>query len=61
MIMSTGEVAKRLGCTDENVRMLERAGKLKAEKTASGLRIFASEVVEEFARQREARKQKKAA
>lgn len=52
MLMTTNEVALRLQCSAENVRLLERAGKLSAEKTASGRRIFRSDEVERLAEKR---------
>jgi excisionase family DNA binding protein len=61
MIMTTTEVALRLRCSAENVRALERAGKLKAEKTASGRRIFQSEDVDRLAQERAQAREQKAA
>ncbi len=61
MQMITGEVARRFNCSAENVRRWERQGKLKAEKTATGQRIFNSEEVERFAKEREARRQERTA
>lgn len=58
MLMTTQEVATRLGCSADNVRILERKGKLPAEKTQTGVRIFKSEDVDRFAAERS---QKKAA
>jgi excisionase family DNA binding protein len=61
MLMTTTEVANRLQCSAENVRVLERAGKLKAEKTARGQRIFTSEDVERYAQRRKESQCKKVA
>ena len=52
MLMTTNEVALRLQCSAENVRLLERTGKLTAEKTPSGRRIFNSVEVERLAQER---------
>jgi DNA-binding transcriptional MerR regulator len=52
-LLGTLDVALRLGCSSENVRALERTGKLRAEKTPSGRRIFKDEDVERYARERE--------
>jgi DNA-binding transcriptional MerR regulator len=62
MLMTTNEVALRLGCSAENVRVLERTGKLQVEKTQTGRRIFKSEDVDRLAQERaQAREQKQAA
>jgi excisionase family DNA binding protein len=61
MLLTTTDVANRLNCSAENVRLLEKAGKLKAEKTVNGKRIFRSEDVDAYAAEREAKKQAKAA
>jgi excisionase family DNA binding protein len=60
MIMTTTEVALRLQCSAENVRVLERSGKLPAEKTATGRRIFQSEDVDRLAKERTKAKVQKA-
>lgn len=58
-ILGTTDVALRLGCSPERVRQLEREGKLQAEKTARGQRIFRIEDVERLATERERQKQAK--
>lgn len=55
-ILGTTDVALRLGCSAERVRQLEREGKLPAEKTGRGQRIFKSEDVERLATERERQK-----
>lgn len=62
MILTTSEVAKRLECSPDNVRRLEREGKLPAEKTSSGQRLFNSTIVDHLAQERtQAKIQKQAA
>jgi excisionase family DNA binding protein len=61
MLMTTTEVALRLQCSAENVRLLERTGKITAERTATGRRIFNSDEVEKFAEVRAIAKEQKAA
>jgi len=53
-ILLTSEVARRLGCSEQCVRSLERRGVLQAMRTANGVRIFDADDVE---RVREAREQ----
>jgi excisionase family DNA binding protein len=53
--MLTIDVARRLGCSTDNVRKLERAGQLPAAKSDGGVRIFDRADVEQFARAREDR------
>jgi excisionase family DNA binding protein len=60
-ILGTTDVALRLGCSTERVRQLEREGKLPAEKTARGQRIFRTEDVERLAIEREQRQKAKTA
>lgn len=52
-ILGTTDVALRLGCSTERVRQLEREGKLPAEKTAGGYRVFKAEDVEALRIRRE--------
>jgi len=62
MLLTTNEAAISLGCSAENVRILERNGKLPAERTRNGRRIFKSEDVERLAIERaQAKTQKKQA
>jgi DNA-binding transcriptional MerR regulator len=49
----TSDVARRLGCTGEWVRRLERAGHLHATKSPSGVRVFKLADVERLARERD--------
>jgi excisionase family DNA binding protein len=60
-ILGTTDVALRLGCSAERVRQLEREGKLPAEKTQRGVRIFRAEDVERLACEREQQRQERAA
>jgi excisionase family DNA binding protein len=57
-ILGTTDVALRLGCSTERVRQLEREGKLPAEKTLGGVRIFRMEDIERFAAEREQQKRR---
>lgn len=52
-LLSTGDVARRLGVSSEFVRKLVRTGKLAAMRTAGGQRIFRNEDVERLAAERE--------
>jgi len=54
LFLRTMDAAERLGCSTERVRQLEREGKLRAERTPSGQRIFYSNEVENLANQRAA-------
>ena len=54
-MMTTGSVARRLNLSSERVRQLEREGKLKAERTASGVRIFHEADVDRLERERQER------
>ena len=55
-ILGTTDVALRLRCSTERVRQLEREGKLPAEKTPGGRRVFRSDDVERLAVEREQQK-----
>lgn len=57
-LLSTGDVARRLGVSSEFIRKLARAGKLATRRTAGGLRIFRGEDVERLAAERERQKSK---
>lgn len=59
MILGTIDVARILGCSAENVRVLARSGKLPAERTPTGRRVFKLEDVELLAADRERVRQKK--
>jgi excisionase family DNA binding protein len=52
MLLTTSEAAKRLDCSPDNVRRLEREGKLPATKTTTGQRLFTSEDIDCFAQER---------
>jgi excisionase family DNA binding protein len=54
--VTVGWVARRLGISDDRVRQLERSGALRCRRATGGLRIFAEDDVERFAREREARR-----
>ena len=60
-ILGTTDAALRLGCSTERVRQLEREGKLSAEKTPRGVRVFNVEEVERLAAERERQNSKGAA
>lgn len=59
LLRPTG-VAHRLGVSAVYVRQLADAGKLHAERTAGGYRIFKAEDVERLAVERERQRQAKA-
>jgi excisionase family DNA binding protein len=61
MLLTTGDVAKRLKCSPDNVRRLEREGKLHAEKLSSGQRLFTSAEVDRIETERAQAKEHKAA
>jgi DNA-binding transcriptional MerR regulator len=46
------DVAKLLNCSSQNVRKLEQSGKLRADKTPAGVRIFGSADVRRLAAER---------
>ena len=52
VILTTAEAAKILELTPASVRALERAGKLKALRTPSGVRIFRLEDVQRLKEKR---------
>lgn len=54
--LGTVDVALILKCSTEYVRQLERTGKLSAQRTPSGRRIFRTDEVERFAAERERQK-----
>ena len=55
-LLTVTDVAHRLGISSESVRSYERHGKLRALKTAGGMRLFEIADVENFAREREAKR-----
>jgi excisionase family DNA binding protein len=60
-IMATIDVARRLNCSPDRVRQLEREGKLPAQKMPRGQRVFKAEDVERLAVEREQQKRERAA
>ncbi|MFL6213609.1 MAG: MerR family transcriptional regulator [Blastocatellia bacterium] len=52
-LLIASEAAKLLDCTAANIRALERAGKVPALRTASGVRIFRREDVDRLALERQ--------
>jgi excisionase family DNA binding protein len=58
-LLSTGDVARRLGVSSEFIRKLARDGKLAAMRTAGGQRIFRGKDVERLAAERERQKDSK--
>lgn len=50
--LTIGQTAKRLGLEVDTVRKLERAGKLKAVRTAGGHRRFTEEAIDRFRKER---------
>lgn len=59
--LGTVDVALILRCSTEYVRQLERAGKLSAERTPSGRRIFRADEVKRLAAERERQRRGRAA
>lgn len=57
-ILGVKDVAKICDVTPATVRNWDRAGKLKAQRTSSGMRIFNKSDIEKFARERETRKRR---
>lgn len=51
-LLMSGDVARLLNISSDRVRQLERAGKLKARRTARGQRIFRASEVDEFLKER---------
>jgi excisionase family DNA binding protein len=51
--MTSAEVARRAGVTPATVRWWETSGKLPAERTESGVRLFSREDVDRFLADRE--------
>lgn len=59
--LGTVDVALILRCSTEYVRQLERSGKLSAERTPSGRRVFWADEVTRFAAERERQRSERAA
>ncbi|MCI0485774.1 MAG: helix-turn-helix domain-containing protein [Blastocatellia bacterium] len=57
-LLSTNDVSLRLGVSAVYVRKLADAGKLAAERTVGGQRIFRADDVESLRREREAQKKR---
>ena len=55
-LLLTSEAARVFGVTPETVRHWERVGRLPAQETATGVRLFDRRDVERLAREREARR-----
>lgn len=53
-LMTTGEAARVLGLSSDMVRWLEREGRLPAERTTNGVRLFRRGDVEQLERSRAA-------
>jgi excisionase family DNA binding protein len=53
VFLTVGEAARALGVSPDTVRLYERHGKLRAERTAGGLRLFSPADVEALRRERE--------
>jgi excisionase family DNA binding protein len=51
-VLLTSEVAQMLGVSEGTVRVWERSGRLRATKTARGVRLFDRRDVERLARER---------
>ena len=60
-LLGTTDAAIKLQCSAEWVRRLADGGKLPAERTAGGQRIFRAEDVERLAAERERQKSERAA
>jgi DNA-binding transcriptional MerR regulator len=60
-LLTTSAVARLLELSAESVRAFERAGKLLATRTESGMRLFRRADVERLAAERRRRRQGKAA
>jgi excisionase family DNA binding protein len=48
--MTVTEVARRLGRSTDSVKLYDKSGKLPALRTSTGLRLFARQDVEAFAK-----------
>ncbi len=54
--LTVADVARKLNLMPDTVRDLERRGRLKAVRTAGGVRLFRKADIEEFIQEREARR-----
>jgi hypothetical protein len=55
LLLLTGDVARILQVSAETVRFWHRTGRLPAQKTAGGVRLFSGRDVERLGRERRAR------
>lgn len=51
-LLTTGGTAKRLALSTDRVRQLEREGKLPAQKTQNGQRLFRTSDIDRYAREK---------
>jgi len=51
LLRTTGDVARQLRLSPDRIRQLEREGKLSAQKTLSGVRLFKASDVDRFAKE----------
>jgi excisionase family DNA binding protein len=56
-LLTTADAARILGVVPATVRQLERNGRLAAQRTSSGVRLFQRSDVEQLARERATRTQ----
>ena len=54
-LLTVGDVARELDVAPETIRLWERLGKLPAQRTTSGIRLFRREDVDRLARERAGR------
>ncbi|MDP9357434.1 MAG: helix-turn-helix domain-containing protein [Chloroflexota bacterium] len=55
-LLSAADAARLLGVVPATVRQMERSGRLPAERTAGGMRLFRRADVERLAAEREGRR-----
>jgi len=60
-VLQTKDVAQRLSCSRELVRLLAREGQLPSQVTPSGTRFYRSDDVERLRKQREEKRKQKQA
>ena len=53
-LLLTSEVARSLNVSSDSIRLWERTGRLPAQRTAAGVRVFRREDVDRFACERRA-------
>jgi excisionase family DNA binding protein len=54
--LTTAAAARRLGVSESTIRLLERNGKLPAQRTSTGVRIFTASDVARVAAERQERR-----